>query len=87
MSQTETVLRMLRKRPVHGVRNYEFADTGILRYSSRICELRRQGYHITSERLFYDGKATGTYVYKIVEPVKPKKDKTLNIDGMRFELT
>lgn len=87
MSQTDRVLAMLRKRPASGVANYEFTDAGILRYSSRICELRKNGYHITSERLIYKGKTTNTYLYRIVEPEKPKQDKTLNIDGMRFEIT
>lgn len=83
MSQEQRVLQMLRRRPVLGVKNYEFTNAGILRYSARIGNLRKQ-YHITCERLYRKGKATGTFIYKLVEPEKPKKIGS-PVDGMFYE--
>lgn len=58
---------MLQRRPKFGVKNYEFTDAGILRYSARIGELRKT-HHISCERMYKDGKATNTFIYRLVQP-------------------
>ena len=57
MTQRQTVLKMLDQARVdrRGVTNGEFADAGILRYSARIEELRKQGYRIAKQRLSAGG--------------------------------
>jgi Helix-turn-helix domain len=57
MTQRQTVLKMLDEARVdrRGVTNGEFADAGILRYSARIKELRKQGYRIAKQRLSAGG--------------------------------
>lgn len=86
MSQEQRVLQMLQKRPKWGVKNYEFTDANILRYSARIGELRKT-HHITCERLYKDGKATSVFVYRLVVPEQPNYDKSRQVDGMRYEHT
>lgn len=86
MSQTDRILQMLRSRPVYGIKNYEFTDAHILKYSSRISELRKT-YTISCERLYKKGKATSTFVYRLVQPPKPKQDKSHKVDNMTYEIT
>ena len=78
MSQEQRVLQMLRRRPKFGVKNYEFTDAGILRYSARIGELRKQ-YRISCERLYRNGRATQTFVYRLI-------NQPDNKDGMQYEI-
>ena len=61
-TQAKRVLTYLRARGKHGVLNYEFVDQNILRYGSRINELRKDGWTIERE---YMGK--GVYKYRLVE--------------------
>lgn len=68
MSQTTTVLKMLRKAGNHGVANYKFPSSRILRYSARIAELRQEGFNIPApERQMHHGRFTGVYVYHLIE--------------------
>lgn len=60
LTQTDKVLKQIQKHP--GITNYQLAQTA-LKYSSRISDLRRDGYLIRAERVWKDGKATGTYRY------------------------
>jgi Helix-turn-helix domain len=51
MTQRDTVYSMLRRAHKDGVTNGAFAEAGILRYSARIRELRREGHPIARQRL------------------------------------
>lgn len=51
MTQKETVYSMLRCAHKDGVTNGAFAEAGILRYSARIEELRREGHAIVKQRV------------------------------------
>ena len=46
LTQMETVLTMLRARGANGVCGTDFLDMRIPRYSSRLSELRSEGYHV-----------------------------------------
>lgn len=67
LSQTSTILKLLRKAGNKGVANHIFPANKILKYSSRITELREQGYNIYCERQYYKGRATGVYLYYLNE--------------------
>lgn len=85
MNQSEKVLAMLKRKRPFGVKNYEFTDAKILRYSSRINELRKQ-HRITCERLYSKGKATSVYLYRLIEPKDQYKvDHSREVDGLRYE--
>lgn len=79
MSQEQRVLEFLKRRKVIGVKNHEFPNIGILRYSARLSDLRKKGHHITCERLYKNGKATGTFIYRLTD-LDGK-------DGMEYEAT
>lgn len=64
-TQTEQVLEAIRTK--RGVTNYELAAIS-LKYSSRISELRKDGYDIRAERVWKDGRATGTFRYYEGDP-------------------
>lgn len=86
MSQEQRVLAMLKRKKRWGVKNYEFADAGILRYSARIGELRKT-HRISCERLYRNGKATNTFIYRLIETPKPKQSNAINVNGMKYEIT
>jgi hypothetical protein len=65
-TQVTRLLRALRKNP-RGVENYRFPAMGILRYSARIADLRKEGFVIVAERVFLNGRATGVYKYRLIE--------------------
>lgn len=73
--QNKTMIKEMKKRKV---KNYEFTQMGILRYSSRISEIREQGITVNKERLYdKQGKATGVFVYWI--------PRITSKDGMEYE--
>jgi hypothetical protein len=51
MTQRDVVYSMLRRAHKAGVTNGAFAEAGILRYSARIEELRREGHAIVKQRV------------------------------------
>lgn len=67
LTQTDKVLKLIKNNP--GITNYQLAQTA-LKYSSRIAELRQDGYLIRAERVWKDGKATGTYRYFLDEEIE-----------------
>lgn len=68
MSQESTILKLLRKAGSKGVPNYVFPANRILKYSSRITDLRNDGYNIYCERVFLpNGRATNVYRYYLDE--------------------
>ena len=68
MSQTDTILKLLRKAGNKGVPNYDFPKHHILKYSSRITDLRKQGFNIYCERvLLRNGRWSGVYRYYLGE--------------------
>jgi len=74
MSQTDTVLKLLRKAKSHGVANYTFFNNRILRASERIRELKADGYTIvTSRDRLPNGKATNVYRYTLIEEETKKE--------------
>lgn len=68
MSQTDLILKVLRANKRNGVPNYRFPELRILRYSSRIRELRLDGYNISCERqVLPNGRSTGVFIYRLLE--------------------
>lgn len=68
ISQCAKIIKLLRKAGKHGVENHKFPAHRILRYSSRIDELRKDGYNILCERIYLkNGSATNTYKYYLIE--------------------
>jgi hypothetical protein len=63
ISQHATILKLLKKAGNKGVPNYVFPQHRILKYSSRITELRQEGHTIYCEREWIKGRATGVYRY------------------------
>ena len=73
MSQSTSILKMLRKAGSKGVKNYQFPMNGILRYSARIGELRAEGFNIVAERVrLPNGRATNVFTYVLIEDKKKK---------------
>lgn len=60
MSQTGKLLNLLKRRGWRGATNVEL-NRICFRYSARLFELRRDGYHITTENLKY-----GVFKYTLV---------------------
>lgn len=78
MSQTNLMLKLLRKAGQKGVPNYTFPAHRILRYSARINDLRKEGYDILCERLrLPSGRATNVFVYTLVEEPEENWFKSL----------
>jgi len=76
MSQSTTIIKMLRKAGQRGVYNYQFPEARILRYSSRIKELRSEGHDILCERVnLPNGRATNVFRYILVELEEAPKKK------------
>ena len=74
ISQTSAILKLLRKAGNKGVPNYAFPAHRILKYSSRISELRQDGYNIYCERVVLpNGRSTNTYRYYLQEETVKKK--------------
>lgn len=68
MSQTDTVLKLLRKAGSKGVPNYTFFNNRILRASERIRELKQDGYEIITERdRLPNGRSTNVWRYILIE--------------------
>ncbi len=66
-------IRILDKiRGSNGVENWQLSEIA-LKYTSCISALRKRGYNIVAERVYHNGKATGTYKYYLKE-----KPQTLN---------
>lgn len=61
-NQATQILRLIKDSGDRGVENYKLSDIS-LKYSSRISELRKDGYDIRARRIWRDGKASGTFVY------------------------
>lgn len=81
LSQTARVLRML-KQSHNGVANYRFPQSGILRYSGRIAELRQEGHNIIAERQVIKGRSTGVWFYHLIEEEQPKPSLFRRIIGL-----
>ena len=67
MSQTTRLLKAFRKAGNRGIANYQFARLRIIRYGARIADLRAEGFNIYVERQYRKGKATGVFVYYLIE--------------------
>ena len=65
-SQSAKILKLIKKRNRYGTPNHELARIS-LKYSSRIAELRKEGHPIIAERVYNGTRATGTWLYRIVE--------------------
>ena len=73
LSQSTRILNKIKSYPKyhlgHGVPNYKLARIA-LNYTMRISDLRRDGYGIVAELEIRNGKATGTYRYRLVSEPK-----------------
>lgn len=68
MSQESTILKLLRKAGNKGVPNYVFPRHRILKYSSRITDLRQEGHDIYCERDYLpNGRASNVFRYYLNE--------------------
>ena len=63
-SQCARMLKLIKACP-NGVPNYRFPAMGILKYSSRITELRKEGHEVIAERQYIKGRATGVWLYRL----------------------
>ena len=66
-SQCARIIKELKKHRKDGVENYKFPRMGILRYSSRIYDLRKDGHNIAVERQIIRGRYTGVYKYFLLD--------------------
>lgn len=76
LSQHGKIIRILKANPIKGVANFRFTDMGILDYTARISELRKDGHNIYCERVKRNGKSTGTFLYYLNDDpalTEPKK--------------
>lgn len=64
-SQATKIYRLI-KNNKRGIANYELARIS-LKYSSRISELRQEGHNIVAQRVWKDGRWTGTWLYYLIE--------------------
>ena len=66
-NQRERIIELLRRNGKAGLLTGDFLKMCVPRYSSRLCELRQQGYEISVERL-----TEGCYKYVLLsEPAQP----------------
>lgn len=73
-TQASKVLKAIKNSGSRGFPNYKFPQMGILRYSARIGDLRREGHAIQAERQIINGKYTGIWFYRLSsEQVTPSK--------------
>jgi len=68
MSQSAKIIEVLKKAGNKGVTNYQLARLS-LKYSSRISELRHDGYNIYAERqhFMFSKRFSGTWRYYLNE--------------------
>ncbi len=68
-NQWQKILELLRRNGKAGVLTSDFLRMPVARYSSRLKELRNQGYEISTERI-----TEGCFKYVLVsEPLTPKE--------------
>ena len=68
LSQTDHIIKALRKAGKHGLPNYWFPAHRILRLSARVNDLRADGYNIYVERVkLPNGRATQVWQYYLLE--------------------
>lgn len=79
LSQEAKVLRAIKLSGNKGFPNYKFPQMGVLRYSARIGDLRKEGHNIYCERVRRNGRATGTFLYFLNDETdEPKKKRWFN---------
>lgn len=67
ISQSDKILKKIRKSGGFGVPNYELSKIS-LKYSSRIAELRKDGYCINATRVILpNGRCSGVWRYTLVD--------------------
>lgn len=81
-SQHTKIIKMLRKNNKYGLPNYKFPEARILKYSSRISELRQDGHNIIAEREWINGRATGVFRYFLIE----EQTKQSLLDKLKIKL-
>lgn len=78
LSQEARIIHELKKAGQRGLPNYRFPQMGILRYSARIGDLRKEGYQIVAERQYLHGRWSGVWIYRLLS-------ETPNRPAMQFE--
>lgn len=80
-TQQTKILNLLKANPA-GVPNYTFPRHGILKYSSRISELRQDGYNIFCVRdRLPNGKVTNVFRYFLND--QPEQHKKSLLDRIK----
>jgi hypothetical protein len=59
MSQRAKILQLLERRGEQGVHSFEFYEMHMPRAAAVICQLRKEGYAIESERETFHGESQG----------------------------
>lgn len=72
-SQGSRIIKKLKQMKLYGVPNYTLSRIA-LKYSSRIAELRQDGYNILALREYHHGRATGTWRYHLINNQKEMKE-------------
>ena len=74
-SQGSKIIKLLKKYK-RGVPNYRLSQCA-LKYTSVISDLRKDGHDIRAERVYNHGKATGTWLYRLVDEDAPYRGHRL----------
>ena len=81
-SQHTQILKLLRAYK-QGVPNYLFPNRGILNYTARISELRKDGYNIKREQQqLPNGRFTNVFKYYLIEESDSRWTNKLNKLGV-----
>lgn len=87
LSQHAKILKALKEAGNKGVPNYSFPHMQILKYSSRISELREEGHNIYCERQILNGRYTGVWYYFLADHEEANPKRTLQNRELSFEPT
>lgn len=78
-TQATKIYKIIKKNNRWGTPNYMLSRIS-LKYSSRISELRKDGHDIYCERVYRNGKATGTFLY-FLRDAQPEVKKRRKLFG------
>lgn len=77
LTQSSKVLRTLKQNP-SGMANYQLSRIALC-YTKVISNLRADGHKIVTERVYANGRWTGTYMYRLIEPKQNLIKKLLKV--------
>lgn len=76
MSQREKILRWLEQRGFEGVHSFELYEAHFPRGAAVICQLRKEGYAIESERQPFHGESNGVRYFLRPSELLPGVEET-----------